>query len=217
MRVVETKDGSSSIYLEDLDEHYHSPRGAISESMHVFIEAGLNAVEKQSIKLLEVGFGTGLNAILTAQRKRDKKINYHTLEPFPLEKDIIEKINYVEILGDKELFLKLHTCHWEESIQIAQDFNFTKYKTKLLNFKADNKYDLVYYDAFAPSKQPEMWEIAPLKHIFEMMEEAGIFVTYCAAGQFKRNMKQLGFVLEKLSGANGKKEMTRAIRILTNI
>lgn len=212
MKLVETKDGSSSIYLEELDEHYHSPRGAISESIHVFIEAGLKHCWKDEINILEVGFGTGLNAFLTSLKKEDKKINYHSIEPFPLDEKLISEINYSEILGSDELFKKLHSTNWNEKAEITQDFNLTKHQRKLLDFKAPANFDLIYYDAFAPSKQPEMWEIDPLKHIFEMMSEKAIFVTYCAAGQFKRNMKEIGFVLEKLPGANGKKEMTRAIK-----
>jgi tRNA U34 5-methylaminomethyl-2-thiouridine-forming methyltransferase MnmC len=208
LKVIETKDGSSSIYLEDLDEHYHSPRGAISESEHVFIEAGLNQIDKPKIKILEVGFGTGLNALLTLQRA-NSKIVYHSLEAYPLSQEITSQINYGEILSGKDIFTQIHAETWDEEYKINYH-SFAKYHTKLLEYNTDIKYNLVYYDAFAPSKQPEMWDIEPLKHIFEIMEEGGIFVTYCAAGQFKRNMKEIGFVLEKLPGANGKKEMTRA-------
>jgi tRNA U34 5-methylaminomethyl-2-thiouridine-forming methyltransferase MnmC len=150
---------------------------------------------------------------LTAQRQGARIINYHSLEPLPLSNEIIQEINYGELLNYAELFFSLHNSDWDKKIELIKNFHLTKHKSKLLDFRTSEKFDLIYYDAFAPSKQSDMWDIPPLKYIYDLMNFDAIFVTYSAAGEFKRNLKKIGFQIEKLPGANGKKEMTRARKI----
>lgn len=210
MQIIETNDGSSSIYLEELDEFYHSPRGAISESLHVFIDAGFKEISKNELNILEVGLGTGLNAILTLQNSGEKEISYTALEPYPIEEKFLGQINYTDLLNCKIEFDLIHKSTWNEFQSITESFNFRKYKVKLENFETNDKFDLVYFDAFAPSKQPDIWSLDNLEKIKNIMSKNSIFVTYCAQGQFKRNLKSLGFKVDSLPGANGKKEMVRA-------
>lgn len=214
---ITSKDGSHTLYLPHLKETYHSLHGAIVESKYVFIDAGLSKIaeKKEGIKVLEVGFGTGLNALLTLMLsiRESKKIYYKTLEPFPLQKEIYEKLNYLDLLNRHNLredFFKMHEAGDGETISLNENFIFSRYKATLENFSPSGiSADVVYYDAFAPSKQPEVWSLDNLKKIRGMMNPGSILVTYCASGQFKRDLKEAGFNVEVLPGPPGKKEMTR--------
>ena len=211
-----SKDGSSTLYRADLDEHYHSFHGAIQESMHVFIEAGLrNVTSKSVLNVLEVGFGTGLNALLTLINRPECVIRYHALEKFPVARDLAAAINYPQVLGGEEVlrwFTALHNSAWEVEVEIQNQFLLTKMEADLCDYSSKTSYDLVYFDAFAPDKQPELWANSIFKNIFGMMASGGILTTYSAKGSVRRSMQDAGFVVERIPGPPGKREMMRAVR-----
>jgi Uncharacterized conserved protein len=216
-----TDDGSHSIISEQFNESYHSRHGALKESIHVFINAGLKAfTSKSEISILEVGLGTGLNAWLTniETRKQDKVIMYTGLEPYPIAIEIAESLNYPNVLFEEDIeiykkcFLKLHEIEWDETEIFDENFHFTKIKTTLADFSPDNKFDIVYFDAFAPNAQPELWTEEVFQKLFDLMAPGGIMVTYCAKGIVKRSLKAIGFTVETLEGPPGKREMTRAVK-----
>jgi len=219
MKLVTTKDGSHTLYLKSIDETYHSLNGAVSESSHVFISSGFNYLVNQglnTIKLIEIGFGTGLNAFLTLIESTKNKIDveYTALEPNPLDQTIIEKLNYGNDIGhsDKDKFAQLHHAPWDKKVKITNNFTLLKLKSKLEAFgPGSQKFNLVYFDAFAPSKQPEIWRLENLAKLFSSMEKKGVFVTYSAMGKLKRDLRMVGFEVESLPGPTGKREMVRAI------
>tara|TARA_Y100001972_G_scaffold128989_1_gene193249 strand:+ start:1349 stop:2011 length:663 start_codon:yes stop_codon:yes gene_type:complete len=213
VRLITTQDGSSSLYLPSLDETYHSTRGALGESIHVYIENGINTLTNTEIKLLEVGFGTGLNALLTYQFALKKQVNvsYHTLEPFPLAKEIYENLGYARAGDEQEIFEKMHAMT-KGNQRLTPFFDFHRYHQSLENFSPDLTFDIIYFDAFAPSKQPDIWAKENLSKCLELLAPGGIMVTYCAQGQFKRDLATIGFQVEVLPGGMGKKEMVRARR-----
>lgn len=215
--VITTKDGSNSIYIPDLDETYHSFYGAIQEAQHVFIREGLQKIKKQKIKVFEVGFGTGLNALLSMgySQQNSIEIDYSTIESYPVEKELINKLNYLELLGSnfQEEFDFLHSCEWGKKQQIKNNFLFNKIYQKLADYELEKShYDLIYFDAFGPKIQPAMWSLEILQDMFNGLVSGGVLVTYCAQGQFKRNLKTLGFIVENIPGPPGKREMTCATK-----
>ena len=218
IEIITSDDGSSTIFLPELNETYHSTNGAVQESEHVFIKSGLSflAEKQKEITILEIGFGTGLNALLTAlfAEKNNITITYHTLEPYPLNQEIVSQLNYGQCIKEENAnnyFQELHKSNWEEKNKLHENFDFYKYLQKLEDFSIiENKFDLVYFDAFAPNRQAEMWTIEQLGKVAEMMKGNSVLVTYCAKGQFKRDLKSLNFELEMLAGPPGKREMTRA-------
>lgn len=220
IKIITTEDGSHSLFDEELNETYHSTRGARGESEHVFIKEGLehwiSENRNDEIKVLEIGLGTGLNAFLTAQfaKKRNQRIHFTSLEPFPIEKDIYENLNFYQSEDERGILLKIHSCEWGGGINLSKNFNFFKTQSKLEEFASDELFDIIYFDAFAPSKQPEVWSLENIQKCFDLLEKGGILTTYCAQGQFKRNLKEAGFEVETLQGAMGKKEMVRATKNL---
>lgn len=222
IRLIETQDGSHSLYNPDLNETYHSFHGAIQESQHVFIRMGLHYYldlhQSNKVKILEIGFGTGLNAILTYKDLTKKKIKtwYDTLEPFPIEENIWSKLNYIEKLGFNDIedvYKNMHTCRVDTITELSEGFLFTKYKSKLEEITLHaNHYDVVLFDAFAPNKQPDLWKLEQLQKVVASMKVGAVLVTYCAQGQFKRDIKEAGLEIETLSGPPGKKEMVRGIK-----
>lgn len=217
LKIITTHDGSHSLLNEQLNETYHSVHGALQESLHVFIKHGLDFISQnqKEIKILEVGFGTGLNALLTLQRANTENlsIQYTTLEAFPVEEDIWSKLNYVESAESKMQFQKLHRAKWNEAESISSRFVLKKLHTTLQQAELElNHYDLIYFDAFAPNKQPEMWELPMLQKIVNAMKTNGLFVTYCAKGQLKRDLKSAGLSVEALQGPPGKREMVRGVK-----
>jgi tRNA U34 5-methylaminomethyl-2-thiouridine-forming methyltransferase MnmC len=216
--LIVTKDGSHSLFNEQLNETYHSTHGAIQESVYVFIEKGLREFATggaHSIRVLEVGFGTGLNALLTYQLGQTSGIDiaYHTLEAFPLDAEIWSQLNYCDSLGMRDIFNRLHGVSWNESHQFPERFTFRKNNSKLEDENLVSQgYDVVFFDAFAPSRQPDMWTKEILSKVCNAIARNGIFVTYCAKGQLKRDLRELGLVVETLPGPPGKKEMIRARR-----
>ncbi len=219
IHLIETKDGSSSLLNVSLNETYHSTHGAIQESKHVFIESGLKPFlifKKSELSILEIGFGTGLNTLLTllATEQRSIKIYYETVEAFPLENDIIATLNYPKFLHAENVFEKIHRSHWNEAEEIVANFKLNKRAIKLEEAVFEReKFDLIYFDAFAPAKQPELWELPILKKVAIAMKQNSIFVTYCAKGQVRRDLISLGLTVEKLPGPPGKREMLRAKKI----
>ena len=220
LTIITTSDGSHSLLNTALNETYHSTHGAIQESIHVFIKNGLDFLLQQKaideINILEIGFGTGLNVLLTRQRaaQTGKKIAYTSLEAFPIDINVVKKLNYpLVLMTNAEEFTGLHLLPWDQELEVAPNFHLAKLKIKLEEAHLENqKFDLVYYDAFAPSKQPEMWELKVLRKVAEAMKPTAVFVTYCARGQLKRDLKSLGFSVETLPGPPGKKEMVRAVK-----
>lgn len=220
--LINTQDGSHSLLSERFGVTYHSRYGAIQESRHVFIEAGLyfQAIQAKELHILEMGFGTGLNAYLTLLVGDEKKlhISYEAIEAYPLTLEEANQLNYPQCLGvspaNEGLFYKMHELSWGESHQLTTGFSLTKHLIKLENFKPGvaDYFHLVYFDAFSPSAQPELWEPPIWKKLYDAIAPGGALVTYCAKGMFKRNLRDAGFGVESLPGPPGKREMTRAIK-----
>jgi tRNA U34 5-methylaminomethyl-2-thiouridine-forming methyltransferase MnmC len=206
VKLIVTSDGSHSLLNTELDETYHSRHGAVQESLHVFIRNGLEKIHKRPVNVFEVGFGTGLNALLTAITRI--KVNYTSIEAFPLEAAVYNSLNY----SPKELLIKLHEAPWDASMPIDANFTLKKIHNTLEQVSLPDEYDIIYFDAFAPSKQPEMWELPMLAKVCDALGTGGLFVTYCAKGQLKRDLKTLGLEVETLPGPPGKKEMVRGTK-----
>jgi tRNA U34 5-methylaminomethyl-2-thiouridine-forming methyltransferase MnmC len=212
--IIQTTDGSHTIKNELTGDTYHSVHGATQESQHVFLKNGLdfflNQHSSKQVKILEVGFGTGLNALLTLQQHADIQIQYTALEPYPLPTEISQQLNY----NGKDELLALHACAWNSPQRISKNFTLTKLQTTLEQAQfPENFFDVVYFDAFAPSSQPELWTQQAFSKIRDVMTRPSVFVTYCAKGQVKRDLKSVGFVVESIPGPPGKREMVRAIKL----
>jgi len=220
LEIRQTKDGSNTLYVPALNEHYHSVHGAWQESQHVFIKHGLEHVlaAKKDLKILEVGFGTGLNAILTFPfaLARQAVIQYDTLEKFPLTEDVIAQLQYQKLILNPELyevFLQMHSAPWNTPVELIPQFTLQKMHETLEAFAPPAAYyDVVYFDAFAPDKQPELWTDQLFAKLCKATRPGGVLVTYCAKGAFKRSLRAAGFAVEALPGPPGKREMTRGTR-----
>ena len=215
IKIKKTEDGSHTVFVPELNEHYHSSFGAIRESMHVFVKAGLSCFnDAEEINILEMGFGTGLNALLTALNRRGQTISYHGIEAFPLEKDVLVSLNYPELLSDPlagYVYNELHQAKWEEPTPVSEGFTVEKTQSLFQEIQLPDKYyHLVYFDAFAPDIQPELWAEEIFAKIFHAMKPGGILVTYSAKGLVKQNLRQAGFTVKRLPGPPGKKHMIRA-------
>ncbi|HPE33158.1 MAG TPA: tRNA (5-methylaminomethyl-2-thiouridine)(34)-methyltransferase MnmD [Bacteroidales bacterium] len=213
-----TNDGSHTLFVPSLSEHYHSVYGAIQESRHVFIETGFRKISHkyQNINILEVGFGTGLNALLTLLSKEDSKIHYVAVEAFPLDELITEQLNYssqIDSQNISEYFTKLHQSAWNNETEIVTGFFLKKISRRIETIVLpQNNFHLVYFDAFAPDKQPDIWQIDVFKIIFDSMRSGGILTTYTSKGLVKETLKSAGFTLERLPGPPGKRHMLRATK-----
>ena len=215
--IIITADGSDTISVPELKVTYHSIYGAIQESKHVFIEAGLKNLilaEAAPLNIFEMGFGSGLNALLTTieTEKLQREIHYETVELFPLDIDETSSLNYCKQLGREDLqpiFEQLHSCEWDKKTNITANFRFKKTRSNLLNFETSETFKLIYFDAFAPNAQPELWTKEIFEKMFAMLEPGGILVTYCSKGDVRRAMQAAGFIVEKLPGPKGKREMIR--------
>ncbi|MDH5609008.1 MAG: tRNA (5-methylaminomethyl-2-thiouridine)(34)-methyltransferase MnmD, partial [Cyclobacteriaceae bacterium] len=218
LKLITTDDGSHSLYREDLKETYHSHWGARGESRYVFIEQGIgfwcSTQNPAVIRILEVGLGTGLNAWLTWQyaQRHQMTVSYAALEPYPVPASIYASLNYAEEPDEKATFLQLHESPWSVWNEIPASFHLYKSPDTLQDFVTTDQFDVIYFDAFAPSKQPDVWEKANIEKCYRLMSDNGILVTYCAQGQFKRNLASAGFDVETLPGALGKKEMVEPVR-----
>lgn len=220
--LIVTKDGSHSVTIPEWEVSYHSVHGAIKESLHVFIEAGLHYWLQQHTAasrcvVFEMGFGTGLNALLTLldAEQLQRKIHYETVEAYPLEISMVQRLNYCDTLQQpiwKPVFESLHTCGWNKRELISPFFSFKKVNTLLTEYAASEPVNVIYYDAFAPNAQPELWTSAIFKQMLQMLAPDGVLVTYCSKGDVRRAMLSAGFLVEKIPGPPGKREMLRAMR-----
>ena len=214
--VVITADGSKTIRIIDLDENYHSSHGALQEANHVFIENGLNSLVNQTeISIFEMGLGTGLNAFLTAIKAGELglKVDYFGIEAFPVQIDEIIELDYKNLMGEQfsDLYLSIHESEWNKLVEINANFSLKKIKGELQNEEMPQAFfDIVYYDAFGPRAQDEMWSMELFQKMYDSIKQGGFLVTYCAKGQVKRDLKAVGFTIEPLPGPPGKREMTRA-------
>jgi tRNA U34 5-methylaminomethyl-2-thiouridine-forming methyltransferase MnmC len=214
-----TGDGSHTLYVPRLNEHFHSTFGAIRESRHIFIEAGLKQIFPfhNPVKILEIGFGTGLNALLSLieAEKSGKTIRFTTIEPFPLNPEITSKLNYPALIGieTESVFNKLHDVDWNKEIRITEHFILHKILNSLEKTDLeDHCFDLVFFDAFGPEVQPDLWTEEIFGKIFLSLNKGGILVTYSVKGSVRRALKNSGFSAEKIPGPAGKREITRAIK-----
>lgn len=218
IEVIETADGSKTLYVPELKEHYHSVNGAVQESDHVFIQAGLSQLSKPEIKIFELGFGTGLNALLSLDFaiENKKKIIYTAIERDPLSDEIISRLDYFRFIKNSDqaesMFSKLHLAPWEEETVIVPGFILEKRHTTLEEYDPEYQFDLIFYDAFAPSVQPELWSEEILRKATSWMNSGAFFVTYCARGEVRRILQKCGLSVERLPGPPGKREMLRAIK-----
>lgn len=216
--LIITSDGSHSLRMDDKEESYHSKHGALTESLHVFIQNGLREKlkEQDQASILEIGLGTGLNCLLTCMElfNLESKVDYIALEPFPLEAGLWKQLNYPVLLGKgaKEILSKIHESEFDEEFLLLENVRFEKRKSGLMDFMSDRKFDLIYFDAFAPAVNPELWSETAFRKLYSLMNPGGILVTYCAKGEVKRTMKAAGFKVETLAGPPGKREMTRAVK-----
>lgn len=210
-----TEDGSQTLYIPEMDEHYHSIHGALSESLHIYIEQGLLYTAKKELSVLEIGFGTGLNAYLTYcfAQKENLTIDYHSIEKYPLQEEEYSRLDYPKIIFNEHalIFNCLHQTQWNRKVQISENFTLNKIHADLLTFQFKDipQFDLVFYDAFAPVKQPEMWTDDILTKVAASVKENGVLVTYCAKGSVRRALSKAGFVMERIPGPKGKKEILR--------
>lgn len=220
LQIITTSDGSHSLFHEGLNETYHSRHGAVQESQHVFVLQGLRycleVTGKKELVIFEVGFGTGLNAWLTLQLMQSERVRttYVAVEAYPVQKDVWTQLNYAP--GD-EAFRWLHEAAWDQPVVYNDWFTLHKIHRKLEELSLATLADVIYFDAFAPGKQPEMWTLSTLEKVCSMLAPMGVFVTYCAKGQLKRDLRKIGLQIETLPGPPGKKEMVRATKTAESI
>jgi tRNA U34 5-methylaminomethyl-2-thiouridine-forming methyltransferase MnmC len=219
-QIVPTSDGSSTIYSKRFNSHYHSVNGAVEESVHVFISAGLEYCISKGIRpihILEIGFGSGLNAILSLIKanKSQISIEYTGYEKYPLEIERAQKLDYLKYLHRESLnakFTQMHELSWGIPFLLTPQFLFKKIKQAFEDINEFEAYDLIYFDAFAPNIQDHLWEEEFLKRMYDALKPQGVLVSYCAKGNFKRALKTVGFSIQALNGPAGKREMTRAVK-----
>jgi len=213
-----TGDGSTTLFSRSFCEHYHSIFGAVTESKMVFIENGLHYLRKDPVTVFEVGFGTGLNAYLTCldARQNGRTVIYYAIEKFPPESQVISSLNYPGLLAnddaEKKIFALLHETDRGKPVAITPWFSLYKINADMVSFDPDFYYDVIYFDAFAPDRQPEMWTADIFRRLHNRLNPGGILATYCVKGKVKRILKEIGFRIEKLPGPPGKREMLRAVK-----
>ncbi len=219
--IIKTADGSTTIFLPEWNEHYHSKHGAIQEAQHVFIKMGLDyLVEKRSLKkpaIMEIGFGTGLNALITVleAENRSLEVDYTGVEAYPVSKEEVTALNYPSAFPNKkavDYFTALHRAAWGEKEDITPFFKLTKKQQYFDEVQEKDCYDLIYFDAFGPRVQPDLWTEDIFSKMFAALREEGVLVTYSAKGSVRRAMQAVGFVVERLPGPPGKREMLRAVK-----
>lgn len=220
-QIITTEDGSTTIQIPEWNEQYHSKHGAIQEAKHVFLKTGLASLNldyfrenNQEVTVLEAGFGTGLNALLTYfwAEENKVKINYISLEAFPVAKEEVLKLNYPQQIEDDQadvIFKKIHSAHWDEKTEISSNFKLHKIHQKFDQLSLINTANIVFYDAFGPRVQPDLWEVKTLKLYKNALKNKGVFVTYCAKGSVRRDLESLGFQMKRMPGPPGKREMLR--------
>jgi tRNA U34 5-methylaminomethyl-2-thiouridine-forming methyltransferase MnmC len=216
-RIITTADGSHTIYVPELDEHYHSIHGAIQESEHIFIKGGFELCRSDHLHIFEAGFGTGLNAMLTAMRSLngEGEIFYTAIEKYPLDKSTLESLNYGMLTGKEGeiIFNLIHNSGWGQMNRICRNFSLMKVRGDLVTDELAGSYGLIYFDAFGPQKQPEMWTKSVFNKIAGITDRNGVFVTYSSKGEVKRNLRDCGFKVTLLQGPPGKRHFIKAIKI----
>ncbi|MBP6609695.1 MAG: tRNA (5-methylaminomethyl-2-thiouridine)(34)-methyltransferase MnmD [Paludibacter sp.] len=218
-RLLQTSDGSHTLYVPEIDETYHSTHGAMQESMHIFIDSALRKCVLNKVRILEIGFGTGLNALLTKREAdlTDLSVQYTTLEKFPVSNELIGALNYSELVGgdvDFDFFNLMHQAPWNNSVLLCDDFEIHKIECDFTQFEsAGSQFDVVYFDAFSPDKQPEMWTVEQFGRVYDWCAPNAILTTYCAKGVVRRALQEVGFKVERLPGPPGKREILRATKI----
>ncbi|MFH6602034.1 tRNA (5-methylaminomethyl-2-thiouridine)(34)-methyltransferase MnmD [Maribacter algicola] len=216
-KIITTADGSHTIHLSEWDEHYHSKHGAIQEAYHVFIKNGLSLFKNREISILEIGFGTGLNAFITCLEapKIELKVRYTGVEKYPVTPDEVKVLNYLDELKAgrfKERFQSMHDSAWEKDVSICDTFQLHKIQKDFSDLDFDDTFDLIYFDAFGARVQPELWTETIFARMFKALKNNGVLVTYAAKGSVRRAMQQVGFNVERLPGPPGKREMLRAVK-----
>lgn len=217
MKLEQTADGSFTLYVPELDEHYHSVKGALTESQHIFIDMGLKHSQATNPYILEIGLGTGLNCFLTylTSKETGQAIHYTGIERFPLSEEVIDQLDYTTLIGkgEKEVYQAIHQAAWNKEVQLSPHFSLHKIEGDFTQYSFLGKYDLIYFDAFAPEKQPEMWEQPLFDMLYELLNPGGILTTYCAKGVVRRMLQAAGFTVERLAGPpGGKREILRATK-----
>lgn len=217
MELERTADGSYTLYVPELDEHYHSVKGALTESQHIFIEMGLKHSSAPEPHILEIGLGTGLNAFLTllAAEEMQRKVYYTGIERYPLAEETLRQLDYPGIIGKKheEDYYAIHQAPWEKETNLSPWFTLHKIEGDFTRHTFQKGYDIIYFDAFAPEKQPEMWEQSLFNTLYNVLNEGGILTTYCAKGVVRRMLQTAGFTVERLPGPpGGKREILRATK-----
>jgi tRNA U34 5-methylaminomethyl-2-thiouridine-forming methyltransferase MnmC len=220
MQLVVTGDGSHTLYVPTINEHYHSTYGALTESRHVFIHAGLEYLrDRKQVSVFEVGFGTGLNALLTCTAAIEGKINmmYYAIENNPVDVAVACRLNYANMLAPhlhpEITYRALHQAPWDTTSFVHPCFQLHKIHDSLIDFIPDFSYDLIYFDAFSPEKQPELWTAEIFKKLYQKLNPGGLITTYCVKGSVKRILKETGFKVEKLPGPPGKREILRGVKL----
>ncbi len=222
--IITTQDGSKTIQITEWNEQYHSKHGAIQEANYVYLDKGLQYFiteneqkSIQNVSILEIGFGTGLNAFLTLLQaeKQNATIEYVGVEGYPIASEELQALNYVEALNEQdktEIFKTLHSCSWETQHQISEHFNLKKEQKLFSEITNENMFNVIYFDAFGPRVQPELWTEAIFNSMYKALKSKGVLVTYCAQGHARRAMISAGFTVEKLQGPPGKRHMLRAVK-----
>ena len=217
MKLEQTADGSYTLYVPELNEHYHSVKGALTESQHIFIDMGLKHSPVPSPRILEIGLGTGLNCFLTLLTavETQRNIHYTGIERFPLNLEVIQKLDYPSLINKEheEDYYAIHKASWGEERTLSPWFTLHKIEGDFTNYAFEKGYDIIYFDAFAPEKQPEMWEQSLFNGLYNALNEGGILTTYCAKGVVRRMLQTAGFMVERLPGPpGGKREILRATK-----
>lgn len=217
--IITSKDGSHSLQVLDSSITFHSRHGAIQESLIVFINTGLLYFKNsypncRAIKIFEMGFGTGLNALLTAVEasRINTHISYYSIDLHPLPNDLFLKLNYAGLLKVPELYKKITASPWEQPVSITSFFDLNKIESNLLSYSFVEEYDIIYFDAFAPDDQPELWTAEMFTKVYNTLNPGGVLVTYCSKSVVRKNLQAVGFTVEKIPGPPGKREILRAVK-----
>lgn len=221
MQIQKTNDGSHTLVSKEFGALYHSSHGSFQEAEHIFIKNGIAATSAKEITIFEMGFGSGLNAILTYfyAKKNHVKVNYVSIEAYPVTLETTKALNYNEFIKETDfdiVFNKMHSAEWEKEIEIDHFFSLTKHQAKIEDFELEKQYsnafDIIYFDAFSPNDQENLWEVAIFSKMYEILKQNGFLITYCAKGIVKRSLKSISFKLEPLPGPIGKREITKAVK-----
>lgn len=219
-KIIDTGDGSKTLFIPEMDEQYHSVNGAITESNHVYLDAGYKHHKSNVPIIFEVGFGTGLNALLTAveAEKQKRKTTYITIEKYPLDSKLIQQLNYGQLISAEaeRIYSLIHDAKWGEEIRISDYFKILKIAGDLTQFQYDaiQKFDIIYFDAFAPDKQPSIWSRNVFMNIYKASTDDAVFVTYSAKGEIRRQLRDCGYFMERLPGPPGKRQMLRGTKTI---